>query len=55
MFFLLIHSHLIYGIHLWSTAVLLSVTNIITSKQKTALRVISNAKYNAHKEHILIL
>jgi hypothetical protein len=51
LYFSLIHSHLVYGIHIWSAAAQ-SVTNIIATKQKIAIRLITNAKYNAHTEPI---
>jgi hypothetical protein len=45
----LIHCHLIYGIHVWGSA---SASNIdpLISKQKSAIRIISEQKYNAHTE-----
>jgi hypothetical protein len=42
---------LIYGIHIWSAAAK-HITNFIATKQKIAIRIITNAKYIAHTEPI---
>jgi hypothetical protein len=49
LYYSLIHCHLIYGIHVWGSA---SASNIdpLISKQKSAIRIISEQKYNAHTE-----
>ncbi len=44
-------SHLIYRIRIWSAATH-SVTNIIATKQNMAIRILTNAKDNAHTEPI---
>ena len=44
-----IHSHLIYGIHIWGGSSK-STLNQIFLKQKQAIRVVCNAQYNAHTE-----
>jgi len=49
LYYALFHSHLIYGIQLWSCASD-SVLKPIITKQKTAIRIISNSRYNAHTE-----
>ena len=43
------HSHLIYAIHVWSSTTD-NILKPIFTKQKAAVRVICNAKYNAHTE-----
>lgn len=50
LYFSLIHI-LIYGIHIWSAAAK-HITNFIATKQKIAIRIITNAKYIAHTEPI---
>jgi hypothetical protein len=49
LYYSLIHCYLIYGIHVWSCAPKY-ILNELFKKQKTAIRLISNAKYNAHTE-----
>jgi hypothetical protein len=44
-----IHSHLIYGIHIWSCTADSNLKPLIL-KQKMALRTLCNAAYNAHTE-----
>ena len=44
-----IHSHLIYGIHIWGCSSK-STLKQIHLKQKQAIRLVCNAKYNAHTE-----
>ncbi len=51
LYYALIHSHLIYAIHVYS-CVPDSSLNGLLKKQKNAIRVISNNKYNAHTEPI---
>lgn len=47
LYFSTFHSHLIYGILIYSSAVP-TVLNSLIIKQKMAIRCISNSKYNAH-------
>jgi hypothetical protein len=49
LYYSLIHCYLIYGIQVWSCAPKY-ILNELFKKQKTAIRIISNAKYNAHTE-----
>jgi len=49
IYFALIHSHLIYGIQVWSCTPLSNLNSIIL-KQKQAIRIINNSSYNAHTE-----
>jgi hypothetical protein len=48
------HSHLIYGIHVWSST-LESYLKPLLLKQKAAIRIISSSKYNAHTEPLFKL
>jgi hypothetical protein len=51
LYYSLIHSHLIYAIHVWSG----TSTNILkelAQKQKIAIRLIHNSAYNAHTESL---
>ena len=45
LYFALIHSHLIYGIQVWSSAPLKYINTLVTL-QKKAIRLVSAAKYN---------
>ena len=47
LYFSSFHSHLVYGILVYSSAVP-SVLNSLIIKQKMAIRCITNSKYNAH-------
>ncbi len=47
----LIHCHLIYAIQIWSSTSPANFQNLVTL-QKSAVRIITNAKYNAHTEPI---
>jgi hypothetical protein len=49
LYFSLFHCHLVYAIEIWS-CVPPSLLNPLIKKQKTAIRIISNAHYNAHTE-----
>jgi hypothetical protein len=49
IYFALFHSHLIYAIQAWSCTSE-SLLKPIFIKQKQAIRILSNAKYNAHTE-----
>jgi hypothetical protein len=49
LYYALIHSHLIYGIQIWSCTSP-SIVKQLFIKQKNAIRVISNSSYNAHTE-----
>ena len=51
VYYALIHSHFVYGIHIWSCTNQ-SNLNSLFLKQKTAIRLINSAKYNAHTEPI---
>ena len=47
LYYLLIHCHLVYGIHIWSSTTV-SNLNDLRVKQKNAIRTITLSKYNAH-------
>jgi hypothetical protein len=47
LYFAIVHSHLIYGIHIWSSAPTY-VINPLVKLQKKAMRIISGAPYNGH-------
>jgi hypothetical protein len=49
VYFAIFHSHLIYGIQIWS-GTSASLLSEITKKQKQAIRIVCQAKYNAHTE-----
>ena len=49
--FSLFHSHLIYGIQLWSCCTQNLITKIF-KLQKKAIRIINGAKYNSHTESL---
>ena len=49
IYFALIHSHLIYGIQVWSCANQHNL-NAIFLKQKNAIHILNSAKYNVHTE-----
>jgi hypothetical protein len=49
LYYSLVHSHIIYGIHVWSAAPQSSI-DVIYKLQKRAVRLISGSKYNAHTE-----
>ena len=49
IYYALFHSHLIYASQLWSCCTESLLKPIIT-KQKMAIRILSNAKYNSHTE-----
>jgi hypothetical protein len=49
LYFSLFHCHLIYAIEIWSS-VPFSTLQPLISKQKAAIRIISNRKYNDHTE-----
>jgi hypothetical protein len=51
LYYSLFHSHLTYGIEIWSCVPPSHLKQLI-SKQKTAIRIISNSSYNAHTEPI---
>ena len=51
LYFSLFHCHLLYACEIWS-CVSSSQLNEITIKQKKAIRIISNSKFNAHTEPI---
>jgi hypothetical protein len=51
LYFTLFHCHLIYAVEIWGSANLASL-NKIFKKQKAAVRIISNSKYNSHTEPI---
>ena len=51
MYYSLIHSHLKHAIHIYSCAID-SLLKTLFIKQKNALRIITNSKYNAHTEPI---
>jgi hypothetical protein len=49
MYYCLFHSHLIYAIQIWSCTSHSNIKKLFV-KQKMGLRVINNARYNAHSE-----
>jgi hypothetical protein len=49
LYYSLIHCYLIYGIHIWSAASA-SNLNLLAVKQKSAIRIISEQRYNSHTE-----
>ncbi len=49
LYYSLIHCYLIYGIQVWSCAPNF-IINDLFKKQKIAIRLLSNSKYNAHTE-----
>jgi hypothetical protein len=52
LYYSLIHSHIIYAIHIWATCCNLGIFNNIFNQQKKAIRIIHNAAYNAHTENL---
>jgi hypothetical protein len=51
LYYSLIHSHLIYAIHIWSCTSM-NILNELAIKQKIAIRIIHNSPYNAHTESL---
>jgi hypothetical protein len=49
VYFALIHSNLIYGIHIWSCGNQAAINKLFLS-QKTAVRIVTQSSYNAHTE-----
>jgi len=49
LYYATIHSHLIFGIHIWSCTAVSSLKSL-SIKQKMAVRILYNASYNAHTE-----
>jgi hypothetical protein len=49
LYYALVHSHLIYGIHIWSCTALSNLTSL-EKLQKKALRIITKSTYNSHTE-----
>ena len=49
IYYAIFHSHLIYGIQLWSCCND-SLLNSLYKKQKMAIRLITNSRYNSHTE-----
>jgi Reverse transcriptase (RNA-dependent DNA polymerase) len=49
LYYSLVHSHLVYAIHIWSSAPN-SVLNRLEKLQKKAIRIINGAPYNCHTE-----
>lgn len=49
LYYALFHCHIIYAIEIWSVSPQ-SNLNIIVKKQKDAIRLISNSRYNAHTQ-----
>ena len=54
LYYSLIHCYLIYGIQVWSCAPNF-IINDLFKKQKIAIRLLSNSKYNAHTEPLFKL
>ncbi len=51
LYYLLIHSHLLYCIQIWSSASLSTFSDLV-KKQKYAIRLIHNAAYKSHTENL---
>jgi Reverse transcriptase (RNA-dependent DNA polymerase) len=51
LYFSIFHCHLVYAVEIWGSATI-STTNELYLKQKSAVRIINNSKYNAHTEPI---
>jgi Reverse transcriptase (RNA-dependent DNA polymerase) len=51
LYFSLTHCHLVYALPVWSCTTT-SVLKTIVTKQKIAVRLITNSPYNAHTEHL---
>jgi hypothetical protein len=51
LYYSLIHSHLIFAIHIWSCTSM-NIQNELAIKQKIAIRIIHNSPYNAHTESL---
>jgi hypothetical protein len=49
LYYSLFHCHLVYAIEIWSSAPQSSLSHLFT-KQKAAIRIITNSAYNAHTE-----
>jgi hypothetical protein len=49
LYYSLIHCHLVYGNQIWSSASAGAITEL-SGKQKAALRIITNSRYNHHTE-----
>ncbi len=50
LYYSLFHSHLTYGLLLWGPSVSAEISNKVFLKQKRVIRIIHNAKYNAHTD-----
>ena len=48
LYYSIFHSHLTYGIVIWGSSLLASVKKKLFLKQKRAIRIIANVKYNEH-------
>jgi hypothetical protein len=51
LYYSLIHSHLVYAIHIWSCTSA-SIIKELATKQKMAIRIIHKTAYNAHTESL---
>ena len=49
VYYSIVHSHFVYGIQVWSCTSLNNLSDLFL-KQKTAIHIITSAKYNAHTE-----
>jgi hypothetical protein len=49
LYYSLIHCHLVYGNQIWSSASAAAITEL-SSKHKSAIRIITNSRYNQHTE-----
>jgi hypothetical protein len=49
IYYAIFHANIIYAIHVWSSVPVSSLKTLIL-KQKAAVRIINNARYNAHTE-----
>jgi hypothetical protein len=47
----LVHSHLMYAIHIWSSTSS-NILNELVLKQKVVIRIIHNSSYTAHIERL---
>ena len=52
LYYSLVHCHLIYGIHIWSSVTSSNFKDLVI-KQKQAIRTVTNSKYNLHTSPLL--
>ena len=51
LYYSLVHCHLTYAVEIWSCTAISNLKPLVL-KQKEAIRIISNSRYNAHTEHL---